>query len=321
MDPLQVLYVAYSSSVAEDRDSRYAMYAHDGQVNVTTGTLVGQLKERDLSRVVKGAQEPIRLPERTGTWQFMSAALLMKPSNRITVQDEMESFFHLLLYFAIRYLPHDCGNVDRFINSYFNDYAYKNSTYCGGEKKAVCIHLGALTTTSRGHDLVFYLPSDSRADSSHELQDSERHPINMLLSRYLERLQARYRLYLLEEPKKAVVNPSSLALAREDAQDLKRDRGHAFISNALASYRKLPKARSHDPDAHSEAQEKDKARLQELASEHADHAKIISLLLGCYDEDAWHECGGLNSAHCSAQFALASQGGSSEKCADGTIAP
>ncbi|KAI0333035.1 hypothetical protein GY45DRAFT_1245657, partial [Cubamyces sp. BRFM 1775] len=57
-----------------------------------------------------------------GTWQYMSANALRHPSKRIIVQDDMESLFHLLLYKAIRYLPHNCSEVGRFVEKYFDGY-------------------------------------------------------------------------------------------------------------------------------------------------------------------------------------------------------
>ncbi|EPQ50646.1 hypothetical protein GLOTRDRAFT_11794, partial [Gloeophyllum trabeum ATCC 11539] len=43
---------------------------------------------------------------RTGTWQFMSGRLLAHPSKFHEVQDDFESFLHVLLWEAVRYLPH-----------------------------------------------------------------------------------------------------------------------------------------------------------------------------------------------------------------------
>ncbi|KAI0359590.1 hypothetical protein OH77DRAFT_1395667, partial [Trametes cingulata] len=95
----------------------------------------GLLTDWELAKSIYDADDGPRQPDRTGTWQFMSASSLMNTSKRIIVQDDMESFFHLLLYFAIRYLPHNCGDVGRFMDSYFDGHELEDGVYYGGEKK------------------------------------------------------------------------------------------------------------------------------------------------------------------------------------------
>ncbi|OSD07145.1 hypothetical protein PYCCODRAFT_1339264, partial [Trametes coccinea BRFM310] len=65
----------------------------------------GLLVDWELSKPLKGdASFPRpRQPERTGTWQFMSAAVLDNHSKKLEVSDELESFFHVTLYYAVRY--------------------------------------------------------------------------------------------------------------------------------------------------------------------------------------------------------------------------
>ncbi|OSD07143.1 hypothetical protein PYCCODRAFT_1331388, partial [Trametes coccinea BRFM310] len=65
----------------------------------------GLLVDWELSKPLKGdASFPRpRQPERTGTWQFMSAAVLDNHSKKLEISDELESFFHVTLYYAVRY--------------------------------------------------------------------------------------------------------------------------------------------------------------------------------------------------------------------------
>lgn len=55
-----------------------------------------------------------------GTWQFMSVNALNNPDKPVSIPDELESFFHALLWFAIRWLPHNCNDVGKFMLEYFD---------------------------------------------------------------------------------------------------------------------------------------------------------------------------------------------------------
>ncbi|KAF8553900.1 hypothetical protein OG21DRAFT_1509533 [Imleria badia] len=46
-----------------------------------------------------------RRPDRTGTWQFMSANLLLHPGKMHTFTDDLESFLHVLGWTTLRYVP------------------------------------------------------------------------------------------------------------------------------------------------------------------------------------------------------------------------
>ncbi|EIW53071.1 uncharacterized protein TRAVEDRAFT_53486 [Trametes versicolor FP-101664 SS1] len=62
-------------------------------------------------------------PERTGTWQFMSVAPYVSSPERtrpVAVPDELESFFHVMLFYAIRFLPHTLGNTAQYVAEYFD---------------------------------------------------------------------------------------------------------------------------------------------------------------------------------------------------------
>ncbi|KAI0628959.1 hypothetical protein C8Q77DRAFT_325154 [Trametes polyzona] len=101
-----------------------------GKYNVTREVL---LADWELSKFLNDEDSGPRQPVRTGTWQFASAAALADLSKKIDVADEMESFFHLLLYLSIRYLPHNIDNVGKFIEEYFDGHMIKaDLEYYGG---------------------------------------------------------------------------------------------------------------------------------------------------------------------------------------------
>ena len=60
----------------------------------------------------------IRFPQ--GTPQFSAARVLDNPSKRITAADELECFFHVLLYYAVRFLRHNVP--DKFVGLFLHNY-------------------------------------------------------------------------------------------------------------------------------------------------------------------------------------------------------
>ncbi|KAI0629399.1 hypothetical protein C8Q77DRAFT_285251 [Trametes polyzona] len=116
---------------------------------------VGLLTDWELAKSVKGTVDGARQPDRTGTWQFMSASALADPKKGIIVQDDMESFFHILLYLAIRYLPHNCSNVGGFMDAYFDGHHKENGEYFGGVVKMNTMRNGELTSADA--PITFYI--------------------------------------------------------------------------------------------------------------------------------------------------------------------
>ncbi|KAI0636338.1 hypothetical protein C8Q77DRAFT_1252906, partial [Trametes polyzona] len=69
------------------------------------------------------SQQKPRQPERTGTWQFMSVTYTQDhPHRPAAVPDGLESFFHVLIFYAARFLPNNIRGVRAFITDYFDSY-------------------------------------------------------------------------------------------------------------------------------------------------------------------------------------------------------
>ncbi|EPQ50689.1 hypothetical protein GLOTRDRAFT_13566, partial [Gloeophyllum trabeum ATCC 11539] len=100
-----------------------------GQTSVVTR---GLLNDWDLSISVADNNDGLRQPSRTGTWQFMSAFLLQKPWKSHELQDDLESFMHVLIYEAIRYLPHNCTDVGVFVKNFFDIASKSGNVITGG---------------------------------------------------------------------------------------------------------------------------------------------------------------------------------------------
>ncbi|OSD02249.1 hypothetical protein PYCCODRAFT_1467912 [Trametes coccinea BRFM310] len=107
-------------------------------------------------------KEAPRQPERTGTWQFMSVAYIRNhPSQPVAVADELESFFHVLLFYAVRLLCHNVPDVRLYVTEYFDSF-----TVAEGARRD-CSHLkstamaaGAIRL-SGGVQLAFHVLADS----------------------------------------------------------------------------------------------------------------------------------------------------------------
>ncbi|KAI9056842.1 hypothetical protein FKP32DRAFT_1638736 [Trametes sanguinea] len=111
----------------------------------------------------EGEKSRARQPERTGTWQFMSVAVLLDNTKAIEVSDELESFFHVILYNAVRYLRSNCTGADvgSFIEEFFDIYAYSDGNYTCGLKKATTMKgVMPLTISTAGRVLKFNNPLD-----------------------------------------------------------------------------------------------------------------------------------------------------------------
>ncbi|KAF8554515.1 hypothetical protein OG21DRAFT_1394048, partial [Imleria badia] len=63
----------------------------------------GLLIDWELAKLMNEAGS--RRPDRTGTWQFMSANLLQHPGKMHTLTDDLESFLHVLGWMMLRYVP------------------------------------------------------------------------------------------------------------------------------------------------------------------------------------------------------------------------
>lgn len=90
----------------------------------------------------------------------MSVNLLQKTSKPLQVSDELESFFHVLVYYSVRYLRSNCPDVPSWIDNYFNTYAAPNRLYPCGQKSTAVESTGYLQTGPAEGPLLFNSPMD-----------------------------------------------------------------------------------------------------------------------------------------------------------------
>ncbi|KAI9461379.1 hypothetical protein HD554DRAFT_2223615 [Boletus coccyginus] len=87
-----------------------------------------------------------RRPDRTGTWQFMSANLLWHPGKVHMLTDDLESFLHVLGWMTLRYVPasHTYLAFHRGIDMAMFDehYQQQGNSEQGGHQKSQALRAG-----------------------------------------------------------------------------------------------------------------------------------------------------------------------------------
>ncbi|KAI0333009.1 hypothetical protein GY45DRAFT_1272980 [Cubamyces sp. BRFM 1775] len=107
----------------------------------------GLLTDWELSKDINEYDQEPRHPDRTGTWQYLSVNALNRPMKHIEVADDLESFLYVLIWCAIRYLPHDCPDVGHFMYYFFDHGETTNhKEYTCGLLKRLAISDGYLMT-------------------------------------------------------------------------------------------------------------------------------------------------------------------------------
>ncbi|KAI0699933.1 hypothetical protein C8T65DRAFT_831736 [Cerioporus squamosus] len=103
----------------------------------------GILTDWELAKGLSDPRKP-RQPHRTGTWQYMSVALLNRPGKVVEIPDDLESLFYVLLYHAVRYLKSNCTSVPNWLEDFFDIFNYVDGAYTCGHKKENAIQSGKL---------------------------------------------------------------------------------------------------------------------------------------------------------------------------------
>ncbi|KAI0330461.1 hypothetical protein GY45DRAFT_1277729 [Cubamyces sp. BRFM 1775] len=115
----------------------------------------GLLTDWELSKDIKVAgPRRARQPERTGTWQYMSVALVNEPTKVVEISDELEAFFHVLLYYAVRYLNSNCKDVPAYMELYFEAYRIFCGRYRCGSLKTFTMTSGELYTSESARSVL-----------------------------------------------------------------------------------------------------------------------------------------------------------------------
>ncbi|KAH9936718.1 hypothetical protein B0H21DRAFT_699016 [Amylocystis lapponica] len=154
----------------------------------------GILNDWELSKCIRpdpcldvDQQLKARQPDRTGTWQFLSAFSLNDAFKPMCLQDDLELFFHVLLYEAIRFLPSNCPNVAAFMTRYFDDARCDDGKYSCGPAKWDTMKNGHIDmpVDGVGQDLQFHY-------FSRRERTQFRHPLDIVIEKLLSWFGAFY---------------------------------------------------------------------------------------------------------------------------------
>ncbi|KAL4261957.1 Fungal-type protein kinase domain-containing protein [Pleurotus pulmonarius] len=106
----------------------------------------GLLNDWDMAVKEEDLQNGPRAHERTGTWAFMSIAMLQATGRRHSVSDDLESFFWVALYYSLVYLPHNkLAKLPKIIKTIFEQYEEgdaEDEEATGGKGKRNVVHFG-----------------------------------------------------------------------------------------------------------------------------------------------------------------------------------
>ncbi|KAI0947702.1 hypothetical protein AcW1_009399 [Taiwanofungus camphoratus] len=149
-----------------------------------------------------------RQPDRTGTWQFTSAMLLNHSNKAVEIQDELESFFHVLLYNGVRHLRHNCEDVGAFLYEFFDAARLCGGNYICGKDKMSAMEQGLVTW---GNRIKLRFEHDDA---------SKNHPLNAIIDRLLKWFKAHYHVAFSDGDSAAL--PSRSETPQEQAQRLDR---------------------------------------------------------------------------------------------------
>ncbi|KAI9057804.1 hypothetical protein FKP32DRAFT_1329420 [Trametes sanguinea] len=144
-------------------------------------------------------KETPRQPERTGTWQFMSVAYVKHhPSRPVSIADELESFFHVLLFYAVRLLRHNIANVHFFVAEYFDHYSINDGSRRDvSAVKRMAMHFGKI----RGSNGPLRFNRDATPTHYHD-------KFNTLIATLLSYFKARYAVLEWEDQEIQGTSPS-----------------------------------------------------------------------------------------------------------------
>ncbi|KAJ8475075.1 hypothetical protein ONZ51_g6779 [Trametes cubensis] len=134
----------------------------------------GLLTDWEFSKCIEKRNLKSRYPgERTGAWQYMSVNALSLPCKEIDVVDDLESFLYVLIWCAIRYLPHTCVDVDHFMYNFF-DHAETNDCgeYTCSLLKRLAISAGHLLTSTQKRIVFLCSSFPTFSDASAAPRDS-----------------------------------------------------------------------------------------------------------------------------------------------------
>ena len=202
----------------------------------------------------------------------MSVNLLQRPNHRACVADELESFFHVLLYHSVRQLRSTCDDPASWIEDYFETYYGNMRMHACGPKSITLEVTGRLKTLPPVRPLLF----DSALDT--------------LFSELLIRFKARYKVLnddisrsLRRLPPAPPLPPKTPAAPTREPAPLRSPR---ILNEKQAKMQAEIAAKLANYSPPSFAPSPEECRL---ASEVADHEFVLELFGRILEDAGWPE--------------------------------
>ncbi|KAI0739953.1 hypothetical protein C8Q80DRAFT_204868 [Daedaleopsis nitida] len=128
-----------------------------------------------------------------GTWHYMSVYLLDNPGRPTTIRDELESFFHVIVYGGMCRLRSTIKSIETFNHNYFAGFLRDAST-----GNIMCPHLKEVAVSKDGtmQDKATFFTPDGNMHQGHL--------INELLQKILTIIHSRYKVLQWEKQCAAV---------------------------------------------------------------------------------------------------------------------
>lgn len=159
-----------------------------------------------------------------GTFPYMSVLLLLNATKGSIVQDDLESFFHVMLYNAVRYLKSNCSDVQLFIKYYFDDAVPIDREYRVGVFKKAVMRLGLVELPGGSDNLEFY----------HD-KPGESHPINKIIRICLSWFKAYYKIHLPHDSHEDTHRSNPPTLSSFAAMIAKKRNGQKVTSSSTVT--------------------------------------------------------------------------------------
>ncbi|PIL29454.1 hypothetical protein GSI_08396 [Ganoderma sinense ZZ0214-1] len=167
---------------------------NEESISVVWGGLLG---DWELAKKCPDAHEKskARQPHRTGTWYYMSVYSVQNPSIPVSIPDELESFLHVFLYLALRYLRSSLQSPGIFMFHYFKSSwtDHDGKTLCAPLKQDVVCN-GQLMFDQKPTSFLSSPPpsSESQHDGPPIVNSPPPSPLNPLIEDLLSHFKALY---------------------------------------------------------------------------------------------------------------------------------
>ncbi|KAI0739851.1 hypothetical protein C8Q80DRAFT_1200609 [Daedaleopsis nitida] len=234
----------------------------------------GVLTDWELSKGITATKQP-RQPERTGTWQYMSVALLTEISKVVEIPDDLESFFYVILYHAVRYLKSNCIDIPIWLEEFFDCFTVEEDTYLCGDKKKTAIEIGKLP------------PGSAKSKTPLHFSTAMDNVISILLRCF----HAHNAVTKYDAEEKAILPSTVAKLAAPKTTPKNATAAPRALLAAPLPFVKAKRAKPALARATNVTPKRTppSAEEREDASAACDHELFLELLLGFINDDAWED--------------------------------